>query len=79
MQECTLELQDLKGQLESGNKGQIHALQIAYPGVYISIGLNRMIVGQQISYATFRVEGDAVQFTNCRFQHQPKRAKKKRR
>ena len=79
MQEAEEELEELKANLEGSRGGQVHVMHTAYPGVSITIGLARMTINQQITYATFRqTEGD-VEFTNCRFKQQPVRLKKRRR
>ncbi len=74
------ELQELKGHLSESESGQVHAMNIAYPGVFIAIGFARYSVSQQVMYATFRKGDDEeIEFTSCRFKQQPMRAKKRRR
>lgn len=80
MLDSEAELADLQESLEGKKNGEVHALHTAYPGVSISIGLARTRLTQSVAYATFRrMEEGEIEFTNCRFNPQMVRARRRRR
>ncbi len=73
------ELEELKESMDGKKNGEVHAMQTAYPGICITIGLAKNRLTQSVDYATFRrVEGN-IEFTNCRFRPELVRTRKRRR
>lgn len=73
------ELAELKESMDGKKNGEVHAMQTAYPGICITIGLAKNRLTQAVDYATFRrVEGN-IEFTNCRFRPELSRIRKRRR
>ncbi len=73
------ELQEIRDTLSDHKSGEVHALNTAYPGVNISIGLGRTILTQSVTYATFRKIDGNIDFTTCRFRPRAGTIKKRMR
>ena len=73
------ELQELRDTLEGNKNGEVHALNTAYPGVNIAIGLARTMLVQPVTYATFRRVDGNIEFAACHFRPRTGTMKKRRR
>lgn len=77
LDETKAQEEKLKAQVEQMRDGQVHALIEAYPGVSIQISFERYVIHSPISFATFRMEGNEINFTSCRFTKAPSSSAKR--